>query len=80
MTNLIQFLQGKKTYLLAAAAIVYAIAGFYLGQFDAQTALQMVWAALTTGALRAGIAKVSPQQAVNYGQSQTGTQTSPPQS
>lgn len=50
-----EWLKGKKTYLLALVGIAYALSGWYLGKFDTQTTLEMAWAALTAGALRAGI-------------------------
>lgn len=52
---MIDWLKGKKTYLLAFAAVVYAVSGWYLGKFDTQAMIDMLWAALTAGALRAGI-------------------------
>lgn len=51
------FLSGKKTYILVVAAVLYAITGYFLGNFDANTAMQMIWAALTAAGLRAGISK-----------------------
>lgn len=54
----IKFLQGKKTYILTLAAIVYALSGWYIGQFDQQTMMNMVWVALTATAMRAGISKM----------------------
>ena len=53
----LKWLQGRKTYLLSLAALLYAVSGWYIGQIDQATALNMVWAALTAAALRAGIAK-----------------------
>lgn len=55
--DFIAWLQGKKTYFLSFAAVLYALSGWYLGNFDQQTAINMLWAALTASALRAGIAK-----------------------
>ena len=52
---MIEWLKGKKTYILAFAGVVYAVSGWYLGKIDTQTMLDMAWAALATGALRAGI-------------------------
>ena len=57
ITDFYQWLQGRKTYLLSLAALLYAVSGWYIGQIDQATALNMVWAALTAAALRAGIAK-----------------------
>jgi len=49
-------MQGYKTYILALVAVIYAIAGFYSGHIAGQDAVNMMWAALTAGALRHGIA------------------------
>lgn len=57
ITNIIQFLQGKKVYILMAVAVVYALSGYFTGHFDAQTTIQMVWVALSGSAARAAIAK-----------------------
>ena len=57
ITDFYQWLQGRKTYLLSLAALLYAVSGWYIGQIDQATALNMVWAALTAAALRAGIAR-----------------------
>jgi hypothetical protein len=54
---MIQWLQGKKTYLLGLAALAYAIGGYFSGHLDAQTAMDIIWASLTSMALRAGISK-----------------------
>jgi ABC-type Na+ efflux pump permease subunit len=51
---MIEFLKGKKSYLLAAA-LAYGLGGYFTGHFDAQTMIEMIWAALGLGALRAGI-------------------------
>lgn len=55
MNNILTFLKGKKTYLLMVAAIGYSIGGYFTGHFDQQATLEMIWTALTAGALRAGI-------------------------
>lgn len=55
--DFINWLQGKKTYLLSVAAILYAVSGWYIGQFDQHTMINMMWAALATMTLRAGISK-----------------------
>ena len=57
MSNLINWLKGKKAYLLGIAAVIYALLGVYLGKIDPATALDMVWAGLTAMAIRAGVSK-----------------------
>lgn len=55
---MIDFLKGKKTYILSALAVVYAISGLALGHIDPQTAVDMIWVALTGSALRASVTNV----------------------
>lgn len=50
-------LSGKKTYFLALVALVYAISGYFLGNIEGKTAMELIWAALSSMTLRAGIAK-----------------------
>lgn len=57
MTFDLNFLSGKKTYLLAALGIIYAVSGFLTGNIEGQAALELIWAALTASTIRAGIAK-----------------------
>lgn len=52
---MINWLKGKKTYILAVVGVIYALSGWYLGKIDTQTMINMAWAALTAAALRAGI-------------------------
>lgn len=49
-------LSGYKTYILCACAVIYAVSGFFTGHFDANTAVSMIWVALTGAALRNGVA------------------------
>ena len=51
----IDFLKGRKTYILGIFAILYGISGYYIGQLDSNTALQFIWGRLTSMAIRAGI-------------------------
>ena len=48
-------LKGKKSYLVAAALIIYAAAAVYLGKMDYQTAITLVLNGLGLGALRNAI-------------------------
>jgi hypothetical protein len=59
MNTIIDALRGKKTYLLAFAAVVYAVAGYASGNLDAKSAMDVVWAALTSASMRAAISKAS---------------------
>jgi hypothetical protein len=55
MTKLIDFLKGKKAYLLGLAGLAYAVSGYFTGHLDSKAALDAIWAALSVLALRAGI-------------------------
>lgn len=48
-------LSGYKTYIVCAAAIIYAISGFYTGHLDVNAAFEVVLAALGAAGLRHGI-------------------------
>ncbi len=50
-----EWLKGKKTYILAGVGVIYAASGWYLGKIDTQTMLEMAWAAMAAGTIRAGI-------------------------
>jgi hypothetical protein len=58
MKKIVNELQGKKTYIVAAALVVYAVAGVYTGQLTQDAAITLVLNGLGLGALRAGISKV----------------------
>lgn len=58
---MINFLKGKKTYLLAAALLAYTIGGYFSGHLDAQTALGLLFSSGVISSIRAAIAKVSEQ-------------------
>ncbi len=49
------YFKGKRTYLLAIAAIIYSIAGYVTGHIDGQTAVDMIWTALATAGIRSGV-------------------------
>jgi hypothetical protein len=49
------FLKGKKTYILVALGVIYALSGYFTGHFDLKSAIDMVWTALAAGTIRAGI-------------------------
>ena len=50
-------LDGYKTYIVAAATIIYALVQLWQGAIDQNTAVQMIAGALGLSALRHGIAK-----------------------
>ncbi len=51
-------LNGKKAYLVSAAALAYAWLGVFLGHATPADAMQLTWEALMTATLRHGISKV----------------------
>jgi len=51
-------LQGKKTYIVACALVVYALLGVYTGQLSQPEAIALVFNGLGLGALRAGVSKI----------------------
>ena len=55
MTDTIAWLKGKKTYLLAFVAIITAAVSWFIGDLDAKTALEAIWAALMGVSIRAGV-------------------------
>jgi hypothetical protein len=57
VTKLIEFLKGKKTYIIAAGAILTALGAYLDGKMDTVTFALAVMGALGFGTLRAGIAK-----------------------
>lgn len=58
--QLITWLQGKKTYLLAIALLAYTIGGYFTGHLDQQTALELLFSSGVISSLRAAITKVQP--------------------
>lgn len=59
MNNILAFLSGKKTYLLALGAIIGLWTGYASGTIDLQTAIQKTFEALGFMTVRAGIAKTA---------------------
>jgi len=57
MTNLIEWLRGKKAYIIAFAAIVYAVVIVGWQNGDWEQATNLILSALGLSALRAGITK-----------------------
>jgi hypothetical protein len=56
---MIQFLKGKKTYLLAAALLAYTVGGYFSGNLSMQDALGLLFSSGVIASLRAAITKVS---------------------
>ncbi|MDE1866133.1 MAG: hypothetical protein KGI08_00280 [Thaumarchaeota archaeon] len=52
---MIEFLQGKKSYIIAGLTFIYAIIGVVIGQIDVNTAIQLVLASGAVASLRAAI-------------------------
>jgi hypothetical protein len=48
---------GKKTYIVAAATIAYALLGYYTGNLDFNRAVEVVLNGAGLAALRAGVAR-----------------------
>lgn len=58
MKRIISELQGKKTYIVALALVIYAVVGVYTGQLSQDQAITLVLNGLGLSALRAGVSKV----------------------
>lgn len=57
MKDIKTFLEGKKSYIVAIALVVYAVTGVYTGNLSQDQAVTLVLNGLGLGALRAAIAK-----------------------
>jgi len=55
MQNIIAKLAGKKTYILSAITIIYAVSGLILGYIDQASAIQLILGALTAAGIRNAI-------------------------
>ena len=53
--NLVNYLKGKKTYLLAAALLGYALGGYLTGHLNGKEALDLIWSSGVVSSLRAAI-------------------------
>lgn len=51
------WLAGKKTYIVAATAIITAIGSYAYGGIDIKELIEAIFAAITAMTMRAGIAK-----------------------
>lgn len=52
---MLKFIEGKKTYLVAAASLLYAATGYYTQGLSAADALQIAQAALMGAFIRHGV-------------------------
>lgn len=50
-----KFIEGRKTYLVAAASLLYAAAGYYTQALSAADALQIAQAAVMGAFIRHGV-------------------------
>jgi hypothetical protein len=55
---MLDFLSGKKTYIVAAGTILYAIGGIFLNHHDVSFAVQLIVDALMGATIRGGVAKI----------------------
>ncbi len=56
-----KFLEGKKTYIVAAGIVIAALVSFLTGEMDLSTAVVAALAGLGIGTLRSGVkAEVKP--------------------
>lgn len=55
MSKISEFLAGKKTYIVAVALVIYAIAGVYSGQLSQDAAVTLFLNSLGLGSLRSAI-------------------------
>ena len=53
------FLHGKKTYIIGTLTVLYGVLGITLGHIDQATAIQLVLNGLGIAALRNGVARAS---------------------
>lgn len=52
-----EFLQGKKTYIIGTLNVLYGVLGMALGHLDQATAIQLILNGLGIAALRNGVAR-----------------------
>lgn len=50
--TMVSFLAGKKTYIVAAVTIVYAVAGLIIGQVSQEAAIALILGSLAVSGLR----------------------------
>lgn len=60
MDKIIEFLKGKKSYIVAVVAIIWAVVGLLLNLIEYQTAVDIILGASGLAALRAGLKSQLP--------------------
>jgi hypothetical protein len=55
--KIIQWLKGKKTYIIQALALVYAASGYFTGNLDGKTALDILYSTTSISALRSALSQ-----------------------
>lgn len=55
MKNPLEAISGKRTYIVAIALIIYAVAGWIAGKIDPNSAFENIMIALGLMGLRAGV-------------------------
>lgn len=58
MSKVRSFLSGKKSYMLAAAAVLTALAAYGAGEIELFPALMVVWNGAAGATIRAAIGKI----------------------
>lgn len=51
-------LPGMKTYFVAAAWVIFAVAGWFIGEMPSEDAMRMIFEATGLSTLRAGVAGI----------------------
>lgn len=52
---MLKFVHGKKTYVVAAASVIYAVAGYYTGHVNAEEMVRLIQAAVMGACIRHGV-------------------------
>lgn len=50
-----EILKGYRTKALAVLAVIYGVAGYFLGHIDGKTAMDTIWAGLTVFTMRSAV-------------------------
>jgi len=58
MKKVLKYLKGKKTYIVAALMVVYALLGYYLGELEHASTVNLCLEGLAIAGLRAGVSKI----------------------
>jgi hypothetical protein len=55
MSKFLDYLKGKKTYIIQGLALVYAISGYFTGNLDSKTTLDIIYSTASISALRSAL-------------------------